>query len=487
MPDSTMLEPGVLSPAVLIDGELVGAPASFDVVAPATGEVIASVPECGEAELDRAVAAARRAQPAWAADENSRRTALHRFADLIDEHAEELAEILAVESGHPLAAARGQTLGAVRHVRWTADAEVPTYELPDSSGATTVAEHVPVGVAAAIVPWNAPLVMAAHKLAAATRVGNTVVLKPSPFTPLATLRMAALAADAFPAGVVNVLPGGDALGRAITGHPGIDLISFTGSVETGRAIMAAAAPTLKRLTLELGGNDAALVLDDADPDAVAGPLFRSAFILSGQVCQAIKRLYVHRSIHDAVVERLAAIASSAVVGAPFEPGVVMGPLTTAAQLERVAGLVDDARAAGGEIRAGGTRLDRPGYFYAPTIVTGLTDADRLVAEEQFGPALPVLAYDDVEEAVARANGTPYGLSASVWTSDPRRGAEVGRRLVGGSVWVNRHAGVDPGIPFGGMRQSGLGRESGIAGLLGFTELRTVTVPAAVLASPAVAR
>jgi acyl-CoA reductase-like NAD-dependent aldehyde dehydrogenase len=256
-------------------------------------------------------------------------------------------------------------------------------------------------------------------------------------------------------------------------------------VQTGKAIMAAAAPSLKRLMLELGGNDGAIVLDDADPDPdqVALLLFQSAFILSGQVCQAIKRLYVHRSKYDAVVERLAAIASSVVVGAPSEPGVVVGPLTTAAQLERIAELVDDARARGGEVRAGDHRLDRDGYFYAPTIVTGLSDSDRLVAEEQFGPALPVLVYDDVEEAIERANATEYGLSASVWTSDPERGAAIGRRLVGGSVWVNKHAGVDPGIPFGGMRQSGLGRESGLAGLLGFTELRTVTVAAPAPAAP----
>ncbi|WP_017934557.1 aldehyde dehydrogenase family protein [Nocardioides sp. Iso805N] len=473
-----MADRSTIPARALIDGQMVGAAATFDVVAPATGEVIASLPDCGPAELDRAVEAARRAQPVWAGDEEARRTALRRLADLIEAHEKELAEIVAVETGHPAMAGGFEARGAAHHVRWVADAEVPTYELPDASGARTVAEHVPVGVAAAIVPWNAPLVMAAHKLAAAVRVGNTIVLKPSPFTPLATLRLGELVAEALPAGVVNILPGGDELGRAITSHPGIDLISFTGSVETGKAIMAAAAPTLKRVTLELGGNDAAIVLDDADPDVVAEPLFRSAFMLSGQVCQAIKRLYVHRSKYDAVVERLAAIASAVVVGAPFEPDVAVGPLTTAAQRDRVEELVEDARAHGGQIRAGGHRLDRPGCFYAPTIVTGLSDSDRLVAEEQFGPALPVLVYDDLEDAITRANGTPYGLSASVWTSDPARGEEVGRRLVGGSVWINKHAGVDPGIPFGGMRQSGIGRESGLAGLLGFTELRTVTVPAA---------
>ncbi|WP_300679617.1 aldehyde dehydrogenase family protein [Nocardioides sp.] len=474
MADSTATRP--VAPRALIDGDLVAAAQTFEVHAPATGEVIASAPDCDLADLDRAVAAARRAQPSWAADEEARRAALHRFADLIGERAEELTGLLAEETGHPVPAAVWEVDGAAHHVRWVADAQVPAYDLPDLSGDRTVAEHVPVGVVAAIVPWNAPLVMAAHKLAAAIRVGNTVVLKPSPFTPLATLQLATLAAEAFPAGVVNILSGGDTLGRTMTTHPGIDLVSFTGSVETGRAIMAAAAPSLKRLTLELGGNDAAIVLDDADPDTIAEGLFQSAFILSGQVCQAIKRLYVHRSVYDAVVERLAAIATAVPVGAPTEPGVAVGPLTTEQQLRRVEELVEDARAAGGQIRAGGHRLERPGYFYAPTIVTGLTDADRLVAEEQFGPALPVLVFDEIDEVVERANGTPYGLSASVWTSDPARGAEVGRRLVGGSVWVNKHAGVDPGIPFGGMRQSGIGRESGLAGLLAFTELRTITVP-----------
>jgi len=461
----------------LIGGALIDIPgARIDVAAPATGEVFAQVPDCVLAELDRAVTAARRAQPAWAADESARRTALLRFASLIEENAARLANLLAQENGKPLRAAQGETFGAVEHVRWTAEAEIATQTVDHPGREQVVLEHVPVGVVAAIVPWNAPLVMAAHKIAAATRVGNTVVLKPSPFTPVATLALAELAAQAFPPGVVNVLPGGDELGRGMTAHPGIDLVSFTGSAAVGRSIMAAAAGTLKRVILELGGNDAAIVLDDADPDAVAPGLFFSSFLLSGQVCQAIKRLYVHRSQYDAVVERLVAIAEAAQLGEPFDEGVTMGPLTTPAQRDRVAALVEDARARGGRVRTGGHAVERPGYFYAPTIVTDLDDDAPLVAEEQFGPALPVLVYDDLDDAIERANGTPYGLSASVWTSDVARGAEVARRLVGGSLWINRHAGVDADIPFGGMRQSGLGRESGLAGLLGYTELRTLAVP-----------
>lgn len=461
----------------LVDGALVDtATSEFEVVSPATGEVFARVPNCGLDELDRAVTAARRAQPAWAAGEAGRRTALGLFADLIEEHAERLAHLLVTENGKPLRAAQGEVHGAVEHVRWLAATEVPTQTISHGAREHVVLEHVPVGVVAAIVPWNAPLVMAAHKVAAAVRVGNSIVLKPSPFTPVATLALAELAATAFPAGVVNVLPGGDELGRAMTVHPGIDLVSFTGSAEVGRSIMAAAAASLKRVILELGGNDAAIVLDDADPDAVAAGLFFSSFLLSGQVCQAIKRLYVHRSLFDAVVDRLVAIAQSAHLGDPFDPAVTMGPLTTAAQRDRVAALVEDARGRGGCIRTGGHPLDRPGFFYAPTIVTGLPDDAPLVAEEQFGPVLPVLVYDELDDAIARANSTEYGLSASVWTSDVTRGAAVARRLVGGSLWINRHAGVDPDIPFGGMRQSGVGREGGLAGLLGYTELRTLAVP-----------
>lgn len=462
----------------LIAGTLVapGAQSRAEVLAPATGEVVGTVPVLGSAELDEAVAAAVRAQPAWAADEDGRRAALHAIADVLEAHADELGGLVAAETGKSHFGARMEAVKGAEHVRWIAEADIGPELLVDDDTRTVRLEHRPVGVVAAIVPWNAPLVMAVNKAAAALRTGNTVVLKPSPVTPLATLRFATLVADLVPAGVLNVITGGDDLGPAMTAHPDIDLIAFTGSSATGRAIMASAAAGLKRVVLELGGNDAAIVLDDVDPTVVGPALFRSAFINSGQVCQAIKRLYVAREVHDEVVAEIVRAAEQARLGGPDDQGATFGPLTTPAQMGIVSELVEDARAAGGTVLCGGARADRAGNFYPPTVVTGLGDSDRLVAEEQFGPALPVLAFDTVEEALARANGTDFGLSASVWTGDVERGAQVAAQLVAGSVWINRHAGVEPHIPFGGLKQSGIGRESGLAGLLGYTETRTVEIP-----------
>lgn len=449
---------------------------------PATGHVFTEVPDLGPdpetatRTVAVAVAAARAAQPAWAADEVTRVRTLRAMAAVLSEHADELGALVARETGKSVLGSRMEAVKAAEHVEWAAAADLSPELLVDEPGRTVQTHRMPLGVVAAIVPWNAPLIMAVHKTAAALRAGNTVVLKPSPVTPVATLRFGELVADLLPPGVLTVLTGGDALGPALTSHPDVAAVSFTGSVPTGRAIMASAAPTLKRLVLELGGNDAAIVLDDVDPAEVAPQLFRIAFLNSGQVCQAIKRLYVHRSVHDAVVEGLVAAAEAARLGGPSDEGATFGPLTTSAQREVVAGLVEDARAHGGQVLTGGRAADRAGWFYPPTIVTGLDDDARLVAEEQFGPVLPVLVYDDVTDAVVRANGTPFGLSASVWGRDVERAAAVAEQLQAGSVWINRHAGVETEIPFGGFKQSGLGREGGREGLLAFTETRTVERP-----------
>lgn len=461
----------------LVGGRLVGsAPAYTSVEDPATGVVVGSVPALRADVLDEAVAAARLAQPGWAADEARRVEVLRGIAALLVEHADELGALVSLETGKARVGGHMEAVKAAEHVEWIATADLRREVLVEDPQRTVLLEHAPLGVVAAIVPWNAPLIMAVHKAAAALRTGNAVIVKPSPSTPLATLRFAELVAGLVPAGVLSVLTGGDELGRAMTSHPSIDMVAFTGSVGTGRAIMASAAPTLKRLTLELGGNDAAVVLDDVDPAVVGPHLFRAAFLNSGQVCQAIKRLYVARPVYDAVVAELVRAAGIVRLGGPTEDGATFGPLTTADQLGIVEGLVDDARSRGAVVRCGGHRLSRPGHFYPPTVVTGLDDSAPLVAQEQFGPALPVLPFDDVDEAVARANGTEFGLSASVWSADVDRAALVARRLVAGSVWINRHAGVEPGIPFGGMCQSGLGREGGLEGLLRYTESRTIEIP-----------
>jgi acyl-CoA reductase-like NAD-dependent aldehyde dehydrogenase len=301
------------------------------------------------------------------------------------------------------------------------------------------------------------------------------VLKPSPFTPLSSLRLGEILRDVLPPGVFNVVSGGDELGAWVTSHPAVRKISFTGSIETGKKIALAAAPDLKRMTLELGGNDAAIVLPDVDPKAVADKLFWGAFENSGQICSAIKRLYVHESIYRPLVQELAERAKAVKLGDGLEPDVQLGPVNNQPQFRRVIELVDEARAAGGKVHAGGTPFEGGGYFYPPTLVTDVAEGVRLVDEEQFGPALPVISYRDVDDAIERANATHYGLSGSVWTRDAARGAELAARLECGTAWVNQHLAILPFTPFGGAKWSGIGVENGQWGLLGFTEIQVMNV------------
>jgi acyl-CoA reductase-like NAD-dependent aldehyde dehydrogenase len=317
--------------------------------------------------------------------------------------------------------------------------------------------------------------LAAWKIAPALLAGNTIVLKPSPFTPLSTLKLGEIIRDALPPGVVNIVSGNDQLGAWITGHPAVRKISFTGSVATGKKVAAAVAPDLKRVTLELGGNDAAIVLDDASPKKVAEKLFWGAFTNSGQVCSAIKRLYVHESIYQPVLDELAAVAKSVKVGDGMQQDTQLGPLNNKMQFDRVNELLEDAKKHGARCVTGGAAPGGGGYFIAPTLVTGIAEGTRLVDEEQFGPALPVLPYRDVEDAVQRANRTMYGLSGSVWSSNPERAAELAGQLDCGTAWVNQHLAIVPNAPFGGAKWSGIGVENGPWGLLGFTELQTVNI------------
>lgn len=464
---------------VLIDGRVHACADWAEVRSPATGRVVGRAPMAGRDELDLAVAAARRAQPQWAADETHRRDVLRAAADVIEAHADELARLVSDETGKPLPLAMFEPLGAAEHMRWIADQDLPSTRLSGEADSATgvTLEYVPFGVVGAIIPWNVPLIMMLHKFAQAARMGNTVVAKPSPFTPLSSLRAAELLAGVIPAGVLNVVSGGDEIGRAVVEHPGIDMISFTGSSETGSKIMASAAPTLKRVSLELGGNDAAIVLPDVDLDSAAERIFGGAFILSGQACAAIKRLYVHDAVYDELLDRLARLARTLQPGDPFDAATTFGPLMTGEQFTRVVELVDDARSRGGRIVTGGGPVGDQGYFFAPTIVDDLPEDARLVAEEQFGPVLPVMRYVDLDDAIARANDTAYGLSASVWSSDPAAAAEVARKLEAGTVWVNKHAVISPEVPFGGAKRSGFGREGGLAGILNFGALRTVDVDA----------
>jgi len=354
-------------------------------------------------------------------------------------------------------------------LKYFADLEFGREVIQDDERAFAEVVRRPIGVVAAITPWNFPITLASWKIGPALLAGNTMVLKPSPFTPRSTLLMGEILAEVLPPGVLNVVSGGDELGRWMTSHPTPRKISFTGSVATGKHIAASAAPDLKRVTLELGGNDAAIVLDDADPAAITEKIFRGAFDNTGQVCSAIKRLYVPESLHDDVVDALAARVGAVRVGDGMDPASELGPVQNRPQFERVSGLVAEALAGGAKAATGGGPIDGPGYFFQPTVLTGAAEGTRIVDEEQFGPALPVISYRDVDEVVARANATMYGLSGSVWSADVDRAGAVAERLDCGTVWVNAHVALGPHQPFGGFKWSGVGVENGPWGLAGFTE------------------
>jgi acyl-CoA reductase-like NAD-dependent aldehyde dehydrogenase len=456
-----------------IDGQAVPAEQTFGVINPATGEVFAQAPECTREQLDAALESAHKAQLSWKTDAAARTGALLAAADAVDAAAKELGPLLTAEQGKPVAQAIGEAKGVALWLRHFAKLDLPREVIQDDERVFAEVVRRPVGVVAAITPWNFPLSMAAWKFAPALRAGNTVVVKPSPYTPLATLRLGEVLRDALPPGVLNIVSGGDELGGWMTSHPLVRKISFTGSVATGKKVAAAAAPDLKRVTLELGGNDPAIVLDDVDTEKVAEKLFWSAFRNSGQVCIAVKRVYVPERLHDDLVDALAAKARAAKVDDGMAEGTDLGPINNKPQFERVSELVSDALSNGATAVAGGGPLDRPGYFFAPTVLTGVSDGTRIVDEEQFGPALPVIPYRDVDDALARANATTFGLGGSVWSADPDRAADVAERLETGTAWVNTHAALAPHQPFGGAKWSGIGVENGSWGLLGYTEIQVV--------------
>jgi acyl-CoA reductase-like NAD-dependent aldehyde dehydrogenase len=459
---------------LLIDGEAVLTEVADPVLDPATEQTIGLASRADVSNIDRAVQAAQRAFSAWAADTPLRQRTLRAAATALRACAEEIGRLITREQGRPLKNTVSEPINAAATLEQFADFE-PTLTAPFSEGGKAIRiVQRPFGVVAAITPWNVPVGILFTKITPALRAGNTVVAKPSEHTPLSTLRIGEILRDVFPPGVLNIVAGAGDVGALLTKHPGVAKISFTGSVATGQRIFQSAAQHIKRLTLELGGNDAAIVLDDADPEAIADKLFWSAFRNSGQVCFAIKRLFVHRSIHDATIKALAARATRTRVGNGLDPDTELGPLTTRAQYERIIELVEDAKSHGATIHSGGAALKGPGWFYPPTIVSGIGPGTRLVDEEQFGPALPVIAYDDLDTAIAQANNTTYGLGASVWTSEVTRGEQILERLEAGLLWVNRHAEGARGAPKGGHKQSGLGVEGGRWGYEHFVQLQVLS-------------
>jgi len=461
----------------LIDGQLEGGESSFDVVNPSTGDVCATCPEASHDQLNRAVIAARRSQPQWAArTPTERREMLCRLAGVLRENQAELAALITLEQGKPLARAVDEVQRSAAQIERLTSIVLDQELLREDSTGRVKLHFRPLGVIGAITPWNMPIVLAVPKITHALYTGNTIVLKPSPYTPLATLRLGEFARDIFPRGVLNVLAGGNQFGQWMSEHTGLDKISFTGSVTTGKRVMASAAVNLKRLTLELGGNDAAIVLDDVDLEAATSKIFAAAFANSGQVCMAIKRLYVQDNVYEQVCHALAELARSARVGDGFEPEVQFGPVQNRPQYQIVKGILEDLPKDRTRILAGGHALDRPGYFIAPTVVCDITEGTRLVDEEPFGPVLPILRFKEVEDAVTRANDTRFGLGGSVWSRNINRAASLAARLEVGVSWVNHHSGADAFVPFGGAKESGIGSEYGIDGLRQYMQAVSVFIP-----------
>jgi len=459
---------------LLIDGKLVPGDLTMPVINPATGESFAESPRASKEQLETAIQAAHRAFQTWSKTSlEARRQILLKIADAAEANVDRLARILTQEQGKPLAHSKGEVFGLAAFFRHATTLDLPVTIIKDTPQRRIELHRRPLGVCAAIIPWNAPLIIAAFKMPIALLAGNTLIIKPAPTTPLATLLLGEIIADIVPPGVVNIIADANDLGAIISSHPLIRKVSFTGSTPTGRRVMASAAATLKRLTLELGGNDAGIVLDDVDPKKVAPELFRVAFQNSGQICAAVKRLYVHEKIYDAICDELVKLANAAIVGDGLEQGTELGPVQNKAQFDIVKDLIEDAKSHG-TIIAGGVQ-DRPGYFIRPTLVRDITDGTRLVDEEQFGPVLPIIKFTDPEDALRRANSAAVGLSGSVWSSDIDRAYELASRMEVGTSWVNNHAELDPSVPFGGAKDSGMGVEFSDEGLAEYTQLQVVSV------------
>lgn len=460
---------------MLIGGQLVDGDSRMDVINPATEEVFATVARASERQADEAITAAAAAFPSWAETPMAeRRARISALADAIVANSDALARALTQEQGKPLAEAQGEIAWAEGYLRHYATLEIAERTIQDDENGLIQIRRKPLGVVAGIIAWNFPLLVACWKIGPAVLAGNTIVLKPAPTTPVTALMLGELCQAIFPAGVVNIIVDANDLGGYLTADPRIAKIGFTGSTATGKKIMASAADGLKRLTLELGGNDPGIVLDDVDVRATAQGIFNAAFLNCGQVCLAIKRAYVHDSIYDAMCDELARLAEAAVVDDGLAQGAQIGPIQNRAQYEKLQGFLERARTEG-TIIAGGELIDRAGYFMRPTIVRDVTDGDQIVDEEQFGPILPVIRYSDIDDVVARANASPYGLGASVWSSDTSRALAVAERIESGSVWVNQHVAIGPHIPMAGVKSSGLGVEQAEEGLAEYTQLSVINM------------
>ncbi|WP_328814107.1 aldehyde dehydrogenase family protein [Rhodococcus sp. NBC_00297] len=443
-------------------------PGGREILDPATGDLVGRAPFRSVETLDEAITRAKAAQPAWAGrTDDQRKEMLLAAADAIDAAAEPLAELLSREQGKPLNGpnARFEVGACTNWLRATAETDLPDLTLIDDGETHAELHYRPLGVVGAIGPWNWPMMITVWQIAPALRMGNTTVVKPSEYTPLSVLALAHVLNTALPQDVLTVVAGDGELGARLAGHPDIAKLMFTGSTRTGQAIIKSSADTVKRLTLELGGNDAGIVLPDVDPKAIAQDLFWGAFINTGQTCAALKRLYVHTDVYDDVCSALTDVTSAMPMGRGLDENNVLGPLQNKAQYDIVSRLVDAARDSGARILTGGDPdSEGPGYFYPATLVADIDSDNPLVVEEQFGPALPIIRVESIDEAVELANALDVGLGSSVWSADADAARAVAARIQAGTVWINSHGGVHPMIPFGGVKMSGYGLEFGVEGL-----------------------
>ncbi|MCB2013394.1 MAG: aldehyde dehydrogenase family protein [Sphingobium sp.] len=457
-----------------IDGKSATSPDSIEAFNPATEEVIATVPDASRDQLEEAISAARRAFPEWSARPVEERQAMvAKIGDVIQEHAEDFMRLLTLEQGKGRAGAEWEIGGSVIWCQEIAKQSLPVHVAEKTDDRTVETRRVPLGVVGGITPWNFPVLLAIWKIAPALVAGNTMVLKPSPYTPLCTLKLGELLRDVLPAGVLNIVSGGNDLGAWMTAHPGINKISFTGSTATGRKIMESCSGNLKRITLELGGNDPAIVLPDVNVEETAKELFWAAFQNSAQFCVAAKRLYIHEDIYDELAAALVEYAKTVKVGDGSQQGTDLGPIQNRMQFEKLKNLLADAKADGQRFLLGGEIAEGKGFFVPVTIIDNPPEDSRVVVEEAFGPVLPLLKFNDVEDVIARANNTDYGLAASVWGRDTAKARAIADRIEAGTVWINEIHSFSPHVAFGGHKQSGIGIENALDGLSEYTNAQTI--------------
>lgn len=459
-----------------INGVAVTTENKLPVINPATEENITYVPNASEQDINDAVKAARVAFSDWSTTSiEERADLLSKLGDLIYVNREELAQLLTLEMGRPSSTAIREIEIASYWFKEVAKQRLEREVIEETEVHYVERYNTPLGVVGAIVPWNFPVLLSVWKIAPALLTGNTVVVKPSPYTPLTALKIGEIARELLPKGVLNIVSGGDELGQWITEHPDVNKISFTGSSATGKKVMKSSATNLKRVTLELGGNDAAIVLPDVNPKNIVKQLFWAAFQNTGQVCIASKRMYVHEDIYEEFLTELVNFAKTIKVGDGIDPTTVLGPVQNKMQYEKVIDLIEDTKRIGANIVQGGVIEDKPGYFIPITIVDNPPENSRVVVEEAFGPVLPVLKYRDYDEVVSRVNNSSLGLGGSVWGNDIKLAQSIAEQLESGTVWINEFGVLSPNYPLGGHKESGIGIENSLDGLAEYTNSKTILI------------